>query len=100
MDDDVSVAHGHESVVGSLVRPRNVAVGFEIESDLMGQRTLDMERDATPGSGDRPVQMAHEHIIWFSRAGDDVPFGVVVGELDGVHVAEATVERRMVLEQQ
>jgi hypothetical protein len=39
VDDKVAIVHGHEGVVRKLMRSRNVAGGFEIESDLMGQRT-------------------------------------------------------------
>ena len=73
---------------------------LEVEGDLVGQGALDVEGNSAPASGDRPVQMAHEHVIGLSRAGDDVPFRLAIGELDRIHVAQAAVERRMVLEQQ
>ena len=43
-------------------------------------RALDVERDSASASGDRPVQMAHEHVIGLWRAGDHVPFSLAVGE--------------------
>ena len=52
------------------MRARDVTLGVEIEGDLVGQRALDVEGDSAPASGNRPVQMAHEHVIGLSRAGD------------------------------
>jgi hypothetical protein len=44
--------------------------------------------------------MAHEQIIRQARPRDHLPFRFGIGEADGVHVAQASVEGRMVLEQQ
>ena len=48
MDDDVSPIEIHQRIIRGLVRSRDVALGFEIEGDLVGQRALDMEGDSAP----------------------------------------------------
>ena len=82
------------------MRSGNVIGGLEIERDLMRQRALDVKGNAAPEAGDRPVQMTHEQIVRLARARDHVPFGLGIGELDAVHVAQPGIERRVVLEQQ
>ena len=87
VDDDVAAVEMDQPIVRSFMRSWNMVFGLEVERHLVRQRALDVKRDAAPGSGDRPVQMAHEHVIGPSGAGDDLPFRLAVGELDGVHVA-------------
>ena len=59
-----------------------MTLGVEIEGDLVGQRARWMWKGIpAPASGDRPVQVAHEHVIGLWRAGDHVPFSLAVGEI-------------------
>ena len=60
---------------------------------------LNMKRDATPDTGGRTVDVAEKHEIRHARALEDLPFRFGVLELEGVHVRQAEVERRMMLEQ-
>jgi hypothetical protein len=60
---------------------------------------LNMKRDATPDTGSRTVDVAEKHEIRHPRALKDLPFRFGVLELERVHVRQAEVERRMMLEQ-
>ena len=90
---------GDQRIVGPLVRARNVSGCRQIEGDLMTGGALNMKRDATPDTGSRTVDVAKKHEIRHPRALKDLPFRFGVLELEGVHVRQAEVERRMMLEQ-
>ncbi len=48
VDHDLSSAHRDMRIVRRFVRAGNVALGLEVERDLMCQRALDVEGDAAP----------------------------------------------------
>ena len=61
--------------------------------------TLNMKGDAAPDTGGGTVDVAEKHKIRHARALKDLPFRFGVLELEGVHVRQAEIERRMMLEQ-
>jgi hypothetical protein len=81
------------------MRAGNVRGRCQIKCDLMTGGALNMKRDATPDTGGRAVDMAEEHEVRHARALKDLPFFFGVLEPEGVHVRQAEVERRMMLEQ-
>jgi hypothetical protein len=61
--------------------------------------TLNMKGDAAPDTGGGTVDVAEKHEVRHARALKDLPFRFGVLELEGVHMRQAELERRMMLEQ-